>query len=642
LAPKARYDAPNPQTLAGLFQQAKDSGDVEKAKGYGQWLKSQFNWEYGEGPGGWPYIMPHARSIVEREPAPRTRQLFPEEVRQARALGDHFDAAKARGDFLAMRSIGQTLKDSYGYEYGTGDGGWPYIKAPSSDVVPIDDSPGIRARKEVVARQIEQSRAEQQERAYAAANDNRGVVGRAGGGFWDALKAKFGDIEAGVGRGLQNIQEAANYYRPEAVASRLVRRPGPPPDPAISPREASWGAQIRGRGEDIAAQALHHQDIYGQDWASQAGAILGDVSANTGVAMLGGPYGVGILDATAAYGRGQPMGQALGTGVISAASMEAGGRLGSALEERAAASPLTKYLGEPFARYAGRSTGYLVGPQAVSIPGTALLYGKPEIPDSAKEIALNIAQALGYGFLPGRRDALKFIAQHQDTAPSVGAALNAILSGEIPPRVPEFYMGGEALPGPVGSDPAQTVVRTSPQMMDALLTRGVAGDNKSIMLRGVKGSTDPEESAGSKKGSAKKAGRRPDDPNHKNDKDVTNLEFNIAPHRQQPKSRQPYASHHGIQKKYLADYVPSYDPEAAPTMLLKQGKGASHSRITGDQTRERAEIRRATGNPYAGDYGEWRARAIEQMRRNGVPEEKIGQWVLEHDGYMFEIGRKRK
>jgi hypothetical protein len=30
------------------------------------------------------------------------------------------------------------------------------------------------------------------------------------------------------------------------------------------------------------------------------------------------------------------------------------------------------------------------------------------------------------------------------------------------------------------------------------------------------------------------------------------------------------------------------------------------------------------------------------MRRNGVPEEKIGQWVLEHDGYMFEIGKKKR
>jgi hypothetical protein len=124
----------------------------------------------------------------------------------------------------------------------------------------------------------------------------------------------------------------------------------------------------------------------------------------------------------------------------------------------------------------------------VTIPGTALLYGKPEIPHGAKEIALNIAQALGYGFLPGRRDALKFIAQHQDTAPSVGAALKSILSGEIPPRIPEFYISGSGPLGAGGSDPAQAVVKTSPQMTEALLTRGVAGDNKSIMLRGVKGS----------------------------------------------------------------------------------------------------------------------------------------------------------
>src|SRR5215472_15033498 len=49
LAPKAAYGGPDPRTLAGLFQQAKESGDIERAKGYGRWLKTQFNWEYGEG-----------------------------------------------------------------------------------------------------------------------------------------------------------------------------------------------------------------------------------------------------------------------------------------------------------------------------------------------------------------------------------------------------------------------------------------------------------------------------------------------------------------------------------------------------------------------------------------------------------------
>src|SRR5215469_14123874 len=55
-APRASYDGPDPKTLAGYFQQAKDSGDITRARGYGRWLQRQFNWEYGEGPGGWPYI----------------------------------------------------------------------------------------------------------------------------------------------------------------------------------------------------------------------------------------------------------------------------------------------------------------------------------------------------------------------------------------------------------------------------------------------------------------------------------------------------------------------------------------------------------------------------------------------------------
>src|SRR5262252_9503751 len=32
-APKASYDGPDPRALAGLFQQAKGSGDIERAKG---------------------------------------------------------------------------------------------------------------------------------------------------------------------------------------------------------------------------------------------------------------------------------------------------------------------------------------------------------------------------------------------------------------------------------------------------------------------------------------------------------------------------------------------------------------------------------------------------------------------------------
>ena len=52
----------------------------------------------------------------------------------------YFDRARNRGQISMMKDIGQNLKTDYGYEYGIGDGGWPYIKAPSSDVIPIDEA----------------------------------------------------------------------------------------------------------------------------------------------------------------------------------------------------------------------------------------------------------------------------------------------------------------------------------------------------------------------------------------------------------------------------------------------------------------------------------------------------------------------
>jgi HNH/Endo VII superfamily toxin with a SHH signature len=116
-------------------------------------------------------------------------------------------------------------------------------------------------------------------------------------------------------------------------------------------------------------------------------------------------------------------------------------------------------------------------------------------------------------------------------------------------------------------------------------------------------------------------------------------EFNIAPHGQQPRPSRPFASHHGIQQKDLQTNVPGYDPAADPTIMLDDTPGGAHRTITGEQATQRAQVRRQTGSSYGTDYGSKRAAAIEQMRRNGVPEAKIGQWLLEHEGYMFEIDR---
>jgi len=103
--------------------------------------------------------------------------LSPQELAEARKIEGYFDRARNRGQISMMKDIGQNLKNDYGYEYGIGDGGWPYIKAPSSHVIPIDEA-GLRVRKEAVARQIAMDRAEREERD-AAAHDTRGPIRRA-------------------------------------------------------------------------------------------------------------------------------------------------------------------------------------------------------------------------------------------------------------------------------------------------------------------------------------------------------------------------------------------------------------------------------------------------------------------------------
>ncbi len=119
------------------------------------------------------------------------------------------------------------------------------------------------------------------------------------------------------------------------------------------------------------------------------------------------------------------------------------------------------------------------------------------------------------------------------------------------------------------------------------------------------------------------------------------IEYNIAPHGEQPSPRRGTASHHGVQQEYLKRNVPGYDPKQDPTILLQDAPGGPHKKITGEQAARRPQMERELGNKYGADYGAERAAAIEQMRRAGVPENKIGQWVLEHDAYLFETGKKR-
>jgi RHS repeat-associated protein len=119
------------------------------------------------------------------------------------------------------------------------------------------------------------------------------------------------------------------------------------------------------------------------------------------------------------------------------------------------------------------------------------------------------------------------------------------------------------------------------------------------------------------------------------------LEYNIAPHGKQPSPRRGLASHHGVQQEYLKRNVPGYDPKRDPTLLLDDAPGGTHKGVTAEQATRRARVQKDLGNKYGADYGTERAAAIEQLRRAGVAEEKIGQWVLEHDAYLFELGKKR-
>jgi hypothetical protein len=105
---------------------------------------------------------------------------------------------------------------------------------------------------------------------------------------------------------------------------------------------------------------------------------------------------------------------------------------------------------------------------------------------------------------------------------------------------------------------------------------------------------------------------------------------NIAAHGRQPRPRGGYESHHSESKTNLQRNVPNYDPNKDPTILLEK---QTHRGVVNPMQRQ--HMARPGSQKQLGTIRGLEP-SIAELRAAGVPEEKIGQLLMEHTGYQFE------
>src|SRR5262249_8479497 len=148
-------------------------------------------------------------------------------------------------------SIGQLLHDDYGYEYGIGDGGWPYIKAPASNIVA--NRQASQGSEQFVANQMAQA---QQERAVreVQAPDTRSAPRRCVESAWRDVKGGIFAAEAGLGR---------------LAEDEIAKFQSTPAGPGFYAAPENVGSYFRRRGEQKGQEIQQQQAVEGQDLASR-------------------------------------------------------------------------------------------------------------------------------------------------------------------------------------------------------------------------------------------------------------------------------------------------------------------------------------------------------------------------------------
>src|SRR5262249_24775074 len=153
----------------------------------------------------------------------------PEEQQRIQELSNRFEAVKQAGDTETARNIGSILQSEYGYSFGIGPGGWPYIQAPAKpqirgEAAPIVQHPTVPARPQPY------------QPTWLA---RQGATGKFLQDVIDPLAAGVGNVEAAIGRGVDTAGNAAaslNRVVAPVLWPAALPKGTPPAEPVMSPR----------------------------------------------------------------------------------------------------------------------------------------------------------------------------------------------------------------------------------------------------------------------------------------------------------------------------------------------------------------------------------------------------------------------
>jgi hypothetical protein len=348
--------------------------------------------------------------------------------------------------------MGLKLQKEYGWEFGSTravDGKeWPYIKPPPVGL--SKDEAYARSLKpgqgsEAFINRIDAEKERQRQAQEFARNDQRGPVRRFAEGASRGARETLDTMAAGAGRLLKNVQELPgdvslaykNLTTSQAEQDRLASQE----QPSVSAYQPGAGERMEDFYRKRAEEAQESQALRGQDVVSKAGHTVGGVAPY--MIPGGGQTAFAVESGLGAYGQGQSLDKAILTGVMTVAGARGAGKLSAEFESlvapkiaedlaMAAKNPsLMNRVSDVTKRYIAR-----VGGQAIGLPLIQAGTGGG-VPTSPEEIAHTIAMAMGFGLHSAKaKENIKSLANHPETSPEVGEALNRLVDSEGQPQRP--------------------------------------------------------------------------------------------------------------------------------------------------------------------------------------------------------------
>lgn len=331
-------------------------------------------------------------------------------------MAQSFDRAIAAGNKETAEAIGLHLESEYGWEFGRGDGGWPYIKPPATGL--HGGRLNEQERIDPLKGQREQN-AERQRRAAAAdyaAHDKRSMVTKVLEGAAGGFEQAYGEKKAGLGRLMQTATDTATKLK-----NTITGNAGPA-EPGINARTPGYGESVKESGQKAAALGSDFlaDKGRGENLPSQIGAAGGQLVTDV-PAMMAGPEGMAASTTLGSYGRGDDLSKAILKGITAYGGLKGGEAAADTAES------LAMRIKDPLLATAGRAAAFTGASSAIT--GGA----EGHFPSGAREVVVQLGQALGMeaagaGERAEARRAMEEIANRPDTHPDVAAAIKETLS----------------------------------------------------------------------------------------------------------------------------------------------------------------------------------------------------------------------